>query len=108
MAYIKELPAIPLPEVFGMHDNVDISKELKETRTLQEACLLAQAQLAAGSSNGDGKSPEQVRLVYVLIINIVVVIIITIIVVVVVIYLFSLLSSCLFLFNVCVSACGEK
>ena len=30
--FIKELPAVQLPEVFGMDDNVDISKELQETK----------------------------------------------------------------------------
>lgn len=26
------------PEVFGMHDNVDISKELQETKEVRNAC----------------------------------------------------------------------
>ena len=30
--FIKELPMSQNPEVFGMHDNVDISRELQETR----------------------------------------------------------------------------
>ena len=30
--FIKELPMIQQPEVFGMDDNVDISKELQETK----------------------------------------------------------------------------
>ena len=32
--FIKELPAVQLPEVFGMDDNVDISKELQETKVV--------------------------------------------------------------------------
>ena len=34
--FIKELPMTQLPEVFGMDDNVDISKELQETRLVCE------------------------------------------------------------------------
>ncbi len=30
--FIRELPMLQAPEVFGMDDNVDISKELQETR----------------------------------------------------------------------------
>ena len=30
--FIKELPMSQHPEVFGMHDNVDISRQLQETR----------------------------------------------------------------------------
>ena len=30
--FIRELPMSQVPEVFGMDDNVDISKELQETR----------------------------------------------------------------------------
>ena len=30
--FIKELPMSQNPEVFGMHDNVDISRELQETK----------------------------------------------------------------------------
>jgi len=29
---LQELPLSQTPEVFGMHDNVDISKELQETK----------------------------------------------------------------------------
>lgn len=31
LTYIKSLPIIPLPEVFGLHDNADISKDNQET-----------------------------------------------------------------------------
>lgn len=31
-AWLQELPLSQTPEVFGMHDNVDISKELQETK----------------------------------------------------------------------------
>jgi len=44
------------PEVFGMHDNVDISKELQETKILFDSVLVTQSQSSAGSS---GKTTEE-------------------------------------------------
>ena len=35
--FIKELPMSQNPEVFGMHENVDISRELQETREVSAA-----------------------------------------------------------------------
>uniref|UniRef100_H2Z3M9 Uncharacterized protein n=1 Tax=Ciona savignyi TaxID=51511 RepID=H2Z3M9_CIOSA len=39
--FIKAFPIAQQPEVFGMHENVDISKELQETRQLFDSVLLA-------------------------------------------------------------------
>ena len=44
------------PEVFGMHDNVDISKELQETRILFDSVLVTQSQTSGG---GSGKTTEE-------------------------------------------------
>ena len=46
--FIKELPMSQAPEVFGMDDNVDISKELQETRLFFDSILLTQSQKAGG------------------------------------------------------------
>ena len=52
LQFIKQLPSSQLPEVFGMHDNVDISRELQDTKHLFEDLLLTQAQTGGGGSGG--------------------------------------------------------
>ncbi|ODM99586.1 Dynein heavy chain 7, axonemal [Orchesella cincta] len=51
VAFIKRLPMSQKPEVFGMHDNVDISRELRETSELCDAILLT---LQGSSGGGEG------------------------------------------------------
>lgn len=46
--YIGSLPIIASPDVFGLHDNADISKDLKETNLLLNSLLLTQSRDAAG------------------------------------------------------------
>ena len=53
------LPLSQTPEVFGMHDNVDISKELQETKQLFDSVLLTQSQ---GGGGGAGKKTEEALL----------------------------------------------
>lgn len=57
--YLQLLPLSQTPEVFGMHDNVDISKELQETRQLFDSVLLTQSQ---GGGGGTSKKTEETLL----------------------------------------------
>ncbi|XP_060544998.1 dynein axonemal heavy chain 12 [Pantherophis guttatus] len=50
--FIKNLPISQQPEVFGLHDNVDISKDLQQTKITFESLLLTQG----GSNQGGSKS----------------------------------------------------
>ncbi|KER25823.1 hypothetical protein T265_06797 [Opisthorchis viverrini] len=49
LEFIKSLPATQNPEVFGMHENVDITRELSETRMLTDSILLTVGQSTAGT-----------------------------------------------------------
>ncbi|KAM4651998.1 dynein axonemal heavy chain 12 [Discoglossus pictus] len=51
--FIKRLPFSQHPEVFGLHENVAISKDLQQTKTIFESLLLTQGgSMQAGSSGG--------------------------------------------------------
>ncbi|KAI9206289.1 dynein heavy chain and region D6 of dynein motor-domain-containing protein [Polychytrium aggregatum] len=54
--YIKSLPIIQHPEVFGMHENSDIAKDVAETNLLLSSALSTQARVAGGG----GKSQDVV------------------------------------------------
>jgi dynein heavy chain len=52
--FIKTLPVSCAPEVFGMHDNADITKDMKETSDMLDSILLTE-----GSSGGGGSDAER-------------------------------------------------
>uniref|UniRef100_A0A672TR52 Dynein axonemal heavy chain 3 n=1 Tax=Strigops habroptila TaxID=2489341 RepID=A0A672TR52_STRHB len=53
--YIRNLPIITHPEVFGLHENADITKDNQETNQLFHGVLLTLPREAGGS----GKSPQE-------------------------------------------------
>ncbi|XP_072798825.1 dynein axonemal heavy chain 3 isoform X1 [Vicugna pacos] len=54
--YLRSLPITAHPEVFGLHENADISKDNQETNQLFQGVLLTLPRQAGGS----GKSPQEV------------------------------------------------
>uniref|UniRef100_A0A8C3T029 Dynein axonemal heavy chain 12 n=1 Tax=Chelydra serpentina TaxID=8475 RepID=A0A8C3T029_CHESE len=54
--FIKNLPFSQQPEVFGLHENVDISKDLQQTKLLFESLILTQGGGTQGGSSGGGDS----------------------------------------------------
>jgi len=53
--FIKNLPLTQHPEVFGMHENVDISKDLQATKLLFDSILLTMGSTTAEGGNTDKK-----------------------------------------------------
>jgi len=56
LEYVRSLPLIPNPEVFGLHDNADITKDQKETGDLFDSILITLPRQASG----EGQSPQDV------------------------------------------------
>ncbi|KAM5227717.1 LOW QUALITY PROTEIN: dynein axonemal heavy chain 3 [Ctenodactylus gundi] len=54
--YLRMLPIIAHPEVFGLHENADITKDNQETNQLFQGVLLTLPR----QSGGSGKSPQEV------------------------------------------------
>uniref|UniRef100_A0A8C5TGG8 Dynein axonemal heavy chain 12 n=1 Tax=Malurus cyaneus samueli TaxID=2593467 RepID=A0A8C5TGG8_9PASS len=50
--FIKDLPFTQHPEIFGLHENVDIAKDLQQTKILFGSLLLTQGGGSQGSSGG--------------------------------------------------------
>ncbi|CAB0007617.1 unnamed protein product [Nesidiocoris tenuis] len=53
LSYIESLPSNTPPEVFGLHDNADITKDNKATNLLLDSVLLTQAQVVTGAGGQD-------------------------------------------------------
>jgi len=51
--FLKELPVVQPPALFGMHDNVDISKEMLQTNILFDDMLVTQSKAGGSGSGGD-------------------------------------------------------
>uniref|UniRef100_A0A8I3MVH2 Dynein axonemal heavy chain 3 n=1 Tax=Canis lupus familiaris TaxID=9615 RepID=A0A8I3MVH2_CANLF len=56
--YLRNLPITAHPEVFGLHENADITKDNQETNQLFQGVLLTLPR----QSGGSGKSPQVTRL----------------------------------------------
>ena len=55
LSYIKSLPLIQTPEIFGFHENADITKDIADTNNLFTSILATQER----ASSGGGKSNEE-------------------------------------------------
>ncbi|VVC42221.1 Dynein heavy chain, coiled coil stalk,P-loop containing nucleoside triphosphate hydrolase,Dynein heavy [Cinara cedri] len=53
LEYIKSLPMNPQPEVFGLHENADITKNNYETNMLLNGTILTQSQIITSDSDTD-------------------------------------------------------
>ncbi|CAF0823905.1 unnamed protein product [Adineta steineri] len=53
--FIKQLPLTQQPEIFGMHENVDISKDLQATRLLFDSILLTMGSTTSEGGDTDKK-----------------------------------------------------
>ncbi|XP_050512273.1 dynein axonemal heavy chain 3 isoform X2 [Diabrotica virgifera virgifera] len=53
LEYIRSLPINALPEVFGLHENADITKDNQETQALLHGILLTQTMITAGGAAED-------------------------------------------------------
>ncbi|KAG8235431.1 hypothetical protein J437_LFUL015496 [Ladona fulva] len=51
--FIKELPLITSPDVYGLHENADISKDIQETQKILGGVLLTQTQISVSTAGGE-------------------------------------------------------
>jgi len=58
MDYVRDWPLVPLPEVFGLNPNADITKDLGEVSLTLTTVLLTQS--SGGGGGGGGKSSDEV------------------------------------------------
>ncbi|KAK7493486.1 hypothetical protein BaRGS_00015197 [Batillaria attramentaria] len=57
--YIRSLPLNPSPEVFGLHENADITKDNKETHQLFDNILLTLPRQSGGGGKSSGEVIEE-------------------------------------------------
>ena len=59
--FIKSLPLIPQPEIFGLHENADITCDQNETYSMFETILSLQPRVAAGGglSREESSAPRR-------------------------------------------------
>nr|AML30857.1 axonemal inner arm dynein heavy chain 1 [Marsilea vestita] len=57
--FIKKLPAQQQPELFGFHENANITKDLNETRTILTSLLITQPTGTGGGSSSGTKTSEE-------------------------------------------------
>jgi len=58
--YILQMPLTQQPEVFGLHDNADITKDQQETNYFCDTMLSTEAGSSGGGGGGSGKSADEV------------------------------------------------
>ncbi len=56
--YISKLPNFEDPEVFGMHENANITYQTQESNKIMETILSIQPRVSSGGSGG--KSPDEI------------------------------------------------
>ncbi|ORX42989.1 hypothetical protein BCR36DRAFT_361700 [Piromyces finnis] len=56
--YIKQLPLNQFPDIFGIHDNGDIARQLSETKQLFDSIILTQEK--TGNDGGSAKSNDEI------------------------------------------------
>lgn len=57
MDYVRQWPLVPAPEVFGLNDNADITKDLKEVGQTLTTVLITQS---SGSGSGGEKTFDEI------------------------------------------------
>jgi dynein heavy chain len=60
--HIRKMPLNPNPEVFGLHENANITKGNQETMQLLYRTLLTQPQLKAGGGAGDSSGTKVIEI----------------------------------------------